>query len=195
MPIEFPCTCGKRLKVADEHAGKRVRCPVCGVPQLVPDAEPVVDLEVVEDEHPGGVTLEPSAPDGASADLADNARKVTTGSKKKPKKRSSAGKEGPLARMYMDQARREARQDEARSRASRPGRDEPAGMTMFGVHLTAGVVGAFSMLIAGIAGMGFVAAFKDQMQISPRVFIGAIACTALGGLALVKLVFFGGEED
>ena len=34
--IECKCKCGKRLKVRDELAGKRVRCPGCGQPVAVP---------------------------------------------------------------------------------------------------------------------------------------------------------------
>lgn len=30
MPITFPCDCGKQLKVGDEYAGKRAKCPACG---------------------------------------------------------------------------------------------------------------------------------------------------------------------
>src|SRR5438876_521261 len=29
MPILFSCACGKKLKVADEKAGRKVRCPTC----------------------------------------------------------------------------------------------------------------------------------------------------------------------
>ena len=29
MPITLSCPCGKTLRVADEHAGKRVKCPAC----------------------------------------------------------------------------------------------------------------------------------------------------------------------
>lgn len=38
MPIEFACDCGKRLKVSDEHAGKRAKCPACKNPVTVPSA-------------------------------------------------------------------------------------------------------------------------------------------------------------
>ncbi len=99
--------------------------------------------------------------------------------------------------MYMDQARRDVkRRDEERAQAARRrGGDEGGGWTLFGVHLTAGVVGAFVTLVAGLAGMAFIAAFRDEMRISPRMFVGAIACTTIGALSLLKLVFFGGEED
>ena len=37
MAIEFPCACGKKLSVAEAHAGKLVKCPVCGEPVMVPE--------------------------------------------------------------------------------------------------------------------------------------------------------------
>src|SRR5688572_16405911 len=36
MPITFPCPCGKRLKVPDTLAGKKVKCPECQAPVQVP---------------------------------------------------------------------------------------------------------------------------------------------------------------
>src|SRR5579872_174602 len=40
MPITLGCpSCGKRFKARDESAGKRVKCPYCGVPVTVPTPE------------------------------------------------------------------------------------------------------------------------------------------------------------
>ena len=36
MPIETICQCGKRLRVADEHAGKLAKCPQCQAVYTVP---------------------------------------------------------------------------------------------------------------------------------------------------------------
>ena len=37
MPIETICqTCARKLRVADEYAGKRARCPQCGTIYVVP---------------------------------------------------------------------------------------------------------------------------------------------------------------
>ncbi len=47
MPITFDCACGKSLRVPDEHAGRRVKCPACSVISIVPAPEP--QFEVVED--------------------------------------------------------------------------------------------------------------------------------------------------
>jgi predicted Zn finger-like uncharacterized protein len=46
MPVVECPDCGKSLKVSDDIAGKRVRCPGCKNPFVVPDA-----LEVVEEEE------------------------------------------------------------------------------------------------------------------------------------------------
>jgi phage FluMu protein Com len=37
MPVTFECSCGKQLRVADEFAGKRIRCPACKEVQTVPE--------------------------------------------------------------------------------------------------------------------------------------------------------------
>jgi uncharacterized protein (AIM24 family) len=50
MPIEFHCyVCGQRLRVADEHAGQRARCPQCeavlDIPRTVHVDSPIVLTE------------------------------------------------------------------------------------------------------------------------------------------------------
>jgi phage FluMu protein Com len=50
MPITFNCACGKILRVGDEHAGKRVKCPACNAIGSVPapEIEPVFEVEEPE---------------------------------------------------------------------------------------------------------------------------------------------------
>jgi|ERR1700722_2416697 len=55
MPLTWTCTCGKSLRVADELAGKRVKCPACNGVSTVPQADP--GFEVVEETD-----LQPSPP-------------------------------------------------------------------------------------------------------------------------------------
>ncbi|MFK7737334.1 MAG: hypothetical protein AB8B50_14970 [Pirellulaceae bacterium] len=46
MTIETRCSgCGKRLAVADEHAGRKARCPACGQIYTVPFVSPTSDAE------------------------------------------------------------------------------------------------------------------------------------------------------
>src|SRR5436309_3499314 len=40
MPVPVACSCGKQLRVADEHRGKRIKCPGCGGPLSVPGGSP-----------------------------------------------------------------------------------------------------------------------------------------------------------
>jgi hypothetical protein len=50
MPITISCPCGKKLRVADEHAGKRVKCPACQAVSTVPapESEPEPEFEIIE---------------------------------------------------------------------------------------------------------------------------------------------------
>ena len=40
MPITFNCPCGKMLRVPDENAGRRAKCPACNAVVAVPKPEP-----------------------------------------------------------------------------------------------------------------------------------------------------------
>lgn len=52
MPIAFNCTCGKTLRVPDESAGRRAKCPACGAVVQVPAPEQEPEFEVVEEPPP-----------------------------------------------------------------------------------------------------------------------------------------------
>jgi hypothetical protein len=53
MPIVINCKCGHKLRVKDELAGKRVRCPGCSqVVPVPPPEEPIAEVVAVEEESP-----------------------------------------------------------------------------------------------------------------------------------------------
>jgi hypothetical protein len=54
MPIVATCSCGKTIRVQDQYAGKRVRCPGCQGPLLIPrpEAEPEPPVLEVQAEPP-----------------------------------------------------------------------------------------------------------------------------------------------
>ncbi len=53
MPIEFKCNCGRRLRVADDHAGTRARCPACKAVVPVPSPQAFDwDLRIAEESPP-----------------------------------------------------------------------------------------------------------------------------------------------
>lgn len=50
VSILVPCSCGKRLNVADHHAGKKVRCPACANVLSVPAASSITKPAPRNDE-------------------------------------------------------------------------------------------------------------------------------------------------
>jgi membrane associated rhomboid family serine protease len=51
-PLKFACACGKRLAVAPELAGRRVRCPKCRAPIVVPSVAPPAAHSELDDLFP-----------------------------------------------------------------------------------------------------------------------------------------------
>jgi hypothetical protein len=73
--------------------------------------------------------------------------------------------------------------------------ESTGGLTLFGIHLTAGVIGGFSMLVLGILAIIMIKLAPEHGRLaSPRTFYVAIVFTGMGALLLVKSLFFGSEE-
>ena len=63
MPIEVRCPCGKRLKVPDKFAGRKVACPGCSETIAVPSLAAAEDDEEFEEEE---VPFQPASVFGAA---------------------------------------------------------------------------------------------------------------------------------
>ena len=66
MPIEIQCAgCGQKIRVGDEHAGKKARCPACGTISQVPSsgepASPVAPADVPTPSPFGSAGTTPAA--------------------------------------------------------------------------------------------------------------------------------------
>jgi hypothetical protein len=196
MPIRFACSCGRTLRVPEQHAGKSAKCPACGAVVKVP--EPVEDhgLEVVEAaEEEGQAPAPPEVQPVEPATADDTGSKEARTKAKKKKKRRRVHEEGPLSRMYAAQAEARARHDEAMGRkVGGWGRDEGGGWTMFGVHITKGVLAGTGMVVSGLLCLIVFAILQAQSLIDPRLFIGAIVYTGLGAFTLYRSLVVG-EED
>src|SRR6516164_2323768 len=59
MPITFSCACGKTLRTADEHAGKRTRCPACALVQTVPEGTLVEEVDPPPRRQSAAIQREP----------------------------------------------------------------------------------------------------------------------------------------
>lgn len=74
MPISFSCECGKAMKVKDEYAGKRAKCPACGQGVVVPDAAYEVEQPAVFTSSPALDRIDlgldrADPPDGEATDV------------------------------------------------------------------------------------------------------------------------------
>lgn len=73
MPIEMHCTgCGQMLRVADEHAGKKARCPACGtITEVPPSGSLAAPAEESNNPFSGGYS--PAAEANPFADRPEQA--------------------------------------------------------------------------------------------------------------------------
>src|SRR5262249_10240351 len=68
MAINFACSCGKTLQVADHYAGKKGRCPACrsvvDIPRLHAAVDEAIMAEVIEEpeEYAAVTAVEEEAP-------------------------------------------------------------------------------------------------------------------------------------
>jgi hypothetical protein len=169
MPILMTCVCGRRLQVPEEHAGQLGKCPSCDAVLTLPAVPP--PTEPVE-------VLEPETVE-------------------EPRKKKREDREGELSRLYDDEAREQAQREAWRGRGGR--RSGKDGWTMFGVHLTAGVLGGTALVLGGLAGLGIYAAVVSSAgRMTPvgagRLLGAAVAGILFGLFLLIRAVCFG-EED
>ncbi len=191
MPIEFTCACGRRLRVAEDVAGKRARCPACDAVSRVPASSA---------GRRGQPSRAASGPDAESPDLelvedgspADGGAPTETPPRKR-KKRPPLGRETGMTALYMSDARQQQRRDVARVQG-RTSRGD--GLTIGNVHITAGVLGGCAMTTAGLIGLAIFAilASRNLIIIRPRFYIFTIVCLVGGIAVLVKAIVFGQED-
>ena len=77
MPIQFACDCGKKFQVAEEHAGKRSKCPACGIGLLVPATPESPTDEVAYRALSDGPESEPNDQDWREPDHTPQATVAT----------------------------------------------------------------------------------------------------------------------
>ncbi len=114
MPITWTCPCGKSLRVADEYAGKRVKCPVCNGVSMAPKPEPA--FEVVE--NTAALTSPPQKPATVRAQLVE----VSDEEDEPPKKKRRADQHDEEER--PGNKRRDDDDDEDRPRKRRRDDDD-----------------------------------------------------------------------
>jgi hypothetical protein len=122
MPVTFNCSCGRQMRAADEHAGKRVKCPGCEAINLVPQPPPPAEPELVQfrcscgqilharAEHVGKLTRCTVCGDKVRIPAAADTKKTGGSSAANPKIKTNAAPPPPPAR--RPPARQETRRKE-----------------------------------------------------------------------------------
>jgi hypothetical protein len=132
MPIPVTCSCGRALRLKDEYAGKRVRCPSCQSPLSVPTPERDAEEEAL------AVLLEDSP------DKGEQRRGIQSAPPARREWREEVTDEPPRPRVVKveRESRRERRVD----------RDEPRGALPQGwfENVNAGMVGGLLMMLIAV---------------------------------------------
>lgn len=173
MPILLSCDCGKRIKVRDEDAGKRVKCPGCNAVLRIP--------------APEGVTVEPPRP--APKEVP------------RPKRHAPAVEELPevLPADEGDAARYGLRAEKPGPEARRPRRRRPRRLDVRRYDSDSApkggfrysVLGGLIMMAGAVVWFGLGLAFGILFWYPPILFV-------LGAIAFIKGLASGnvaGEDD
>jgi hypothetical protein len=176
VPITFDCPCGKALRVADEHANRRVKCPACGLVGVIPAPEPQFEVvepdpepqfEVVED--PPAPRSPPPVPAKKSAstweeDDEDDARGYSLAKKNREEEEDEKPRSKKKMPNFREGSGREDDDDEPRSRKKKkkrrryserpPQYQDNSGRSLEGNIINGGV--AAGVLVMFIAVVWFV---------------------------------------
>ncbi len=137
MAISFQCTCGRDLRVKDELAGRRVRCPNCSSILTIPKAaQPDIEYnagDVLLAETPGNPEKEPESEES----------EVPT---------STAIADRPLYRAPPPEKKRRPLSNRKVAQRERESRGLPIAFEegWFG-SMNAGVIGGLLMIVIAIA--------------------------------------------
>jgi hypothetical protein len=193
MPIQIKCECGKSLRVKDEAAGKKVRCPGCKAiltapePEFVePDEDTAVSLtqlppkpaakrDVAEDETFGVTAGAPKAAPWSKSD--DDEDEEVDRPRSRRRRRDQDDDEDEDRPRRKRKRRRDDEDEDDRPRRRRPPRNPNAVNTQFGA-IAAGIlmmVGATVWCIAGLA-------FDWFFYYPPILFIVGIVTVIRGAL-------------
>ena len=204
MPISFNCPCGKALRVADEHAGRRVKCPACQAVGTVPAPEP--QFEVVEETSAPLVSPPPApkprpvakpAPSrddeeeedgrGYSVDTKRDDEDEAPREKKKPEFRKGSGRTDDEDDEDEDEDRPKKKKKKRRSSSGYSGRPDPdAGKKVMYV------VGGLLLVAIGIALVIF--GWQAEGRGATRALIFGI-CLAVSGFGTMTQGATGNFDD
>src|SRR5262245_9080026 len=149
MPIPVSCACGRALRLKDDLAGRKVRCPTCGAVLTVP--EPETELEVVEEEEAEGYELldenaiqkRPRAANESEEEYSRSERRRQAEERERREQRREEHRE------EKRQRKRERQEDVRRQDRLNRARVADGGGRTFGTS-QAGVIGGIVMILVAV---------------------------------------------
>ena len=181
MPITFSCGCGRSLKVADELAGKRVRCPACNKAAEVPPADDG-GFEVVDDEplKPVRATVAKAVPAKAKRpeddfELVDDDEEEVK--PKKKKRRDDDEDERPAKRTSQKSKRYDDDDDEDDDRPRKKKRKSQPAEASGGKRLLY-IFGGIAIILAGVA-VAYFSSQSEGRRVGRGIGLGVVL--AIGG--------------
>ncbi len=195
MPITFSCSCGKRLQVKDEVAGRPVKCPACTSVVTVPTPPPAEpQFEVVEDEPaptPSSSSEEKPKSSGRSKHDDDEEE-----AEERPRKkgRSALDDEDDEDEPRSRRRRRDDEEDDEDEEDERPrrrrSRRQPAGSTM-GKRIGYMIGGLVLVLIGvGLAALGW---YGGGRSATKMLILGV--CLGIAGIGTGIKGLLGNVDD
>jgi hypothetical protein len=193
MPIPFRCACGRSLRVKDELAGRKVKCPECGGVLTVPrpdreeeeeDLLPLEDAPEEKESRPDPDDMVQTAPrparrpardeDDEDEDDERSTRERVRRRAQRAEEREDRRREGDREqRRLLKQHRKESRRDAVRfGDAGSPSRGWLGGVN-------AGIVGGLVMIL--IAAVWFIAGLAAGI-----IFFYPPILAVIGVIAIIK---------
>jgi hypothetical protein len=151
--ILFRCECGRELQARDEDAGRKSKCPACGLVSVIPPPEAIVT-------EPGPIArAERTRPDDDEADEPRRGREEERERRSRP---DAVRADEPSRRRSRDRGRHRDEEDDDRARI-----DEPEGTS----------TKATVSLILGL--LSFPCVFNIFTGV-PAIIVGALAMGEIG---------------
>lgn len=148
MPITFDCPCGKTLRVGDDFAGRRVKCPACNLVGTVPAPEPPPapepQFEVVEDEPKPKVAARPVGKPTSKYDDDDDDDAPKTGYRMARTKSRDEDEDEEEEKPKKKPKKKKFR------RGSSSGATENSGRSLEGQMIHGGVAGGILMMLIAV---------------------------------------------
>jgi len=188
MPISWTCKCGKTLQVADEHAGKRVECPVCKTVCVMQKEEPKHEVvpagqAVATPPTPAGPAATPEREadghdeDDEAASLGHGFEIVEEGRSKRKRSRNRDEDDSDGRRRKRRRFDDEPRDTDLDLKDEEARKDHDHGLTLSNINF--GIVIGITLMIGGV--VLFITGMQAGLFICP-----AVVLFVLGLLLLAK---------